>query len=96
MRKIIGVISVMLAAAFLGGCAGGGISGNSMLPTANQSVFRHLDSVGGGIAAHRIQHLDSVGGGIAARRVHHLDSVGGGIAARRAHHLDSVGGGIAR
>jgi hypothetical protein len=77
MRKAIVPVSLALCAAILGGCAGGGLNGGSLLPSAAR--LHSLDSVGGGILAKRMHHDDSVGGGILAKRMHHDDSVGGGI-----------------
>ncbi len=97
MRKMIAVTGLVLAAALLGGCAGGGFTGGSPLPSANQNLMHHLDSVGGGpVPKSDLRRLDSVGGGPVPRTdLRRMDSVGGGpvVAHKRAHRLDSVGGG---
>lgn len=84
MRKTIVAVSLAVCAGFLGGCAGGGMNGESLLPTASQ--LHSDDSTGGGIIlkkASRMHTLDSTGGGIILlkkhSRMHQLDSTGGGI-----------------
>lgn len=105
MRTILLVI-VLAAPALLGGCSGGNLQGNSMLPSAGQAIqVHHLDSVGGGPPSRadgRIQHdTDSVGGGPPKTGgiAQPGDSVGGGppskqVKLKKMHHnSDSVGGG---
>jgi hypothetical protein len=106
MRTILLVI-VLAAPALLGGCSGGNLQGNSMLPSASQAIQVHhdLDSVGGGPPSvnGRIQHdTDSVGGGPPKTGygvAQPGDSVGGGppskqVKLKKMHHnSDSVGGG---
>ena len=84
MRKTIVPVSLALCAALLGGCAGGGMNGGSLLPAASQ--LHSLDSVGGGLpSGPRMHHLDSVGGGLPkpALKMHQGDSVGGGLPKKR-------------
>ena len=70
MRTLIAGSALALVAILLGGCAGGGLSGGSLLPNAGVSQSHPLDSVGGG---------PSVGHGKAGpRTIHSLDSIGGG------------------
>jgi|SRR5579863_695306 len=80
MHKTFVAVSLAFCAAVLGGCAGGSMSGGSLLPAAR---LHSLDSVGGGLPKTNgtMHHLDSVGGGLpkAEGRMHHLDSVGGGL-----------------
>ncbi len=63
MRKTISVLVLVLAGALLGGCAGGGITSGSLLPST--AGAHHLDSVGGGppLVNPKSHPLDSVGGG---------------------------------
>ena len=85
MRNILAVVSTALVAALLGGCAGGGLSSNSLLPSTGQSSMHQLDSMGGGLpGVHRAHQLDSMGGGLpGVRRAHQLDSMGGGLPGKR-------------
>ena len=56
MRKMIVVSGVVLAAALLGGCAGNGLAGGSLLPTAPQSLTQHAGHHAG------IHHANIVNG----------------------------------
>ncbi len=79
MRKTIVAVSLAMCAALLGGCAGGGMSGGSLLPSASR--LHSLDSVGGGLPPPQMHQGDSVGGGLPrpGTRMHQGDSVGGGL-----------------
>jgi hypothetical protein len=92
MRYFLAVVSTALAAGLLGGCAGGGLSSNSLLPGTSQSSMHQLDSLGGLPGVRRAHQLDSLGGLPGVRRAHQLDSLGGLPGVRRAHPLDSLGG----
>jgi hypothetical protein len=90
MRKMIVVTSVVLAAAFLGGCAGNGLAGGSPLPSASQSLMHRVHSageIGGGPPA--ISPHGEIGGGPPAISPH--GEIGGGPPAISPH--GEIGGG---
>jgi hypothetical protein len=98
MRKTIVSLSVIIAAALLGGCAGN-MSGGTLLPGTGQFSAHRLDVTGGGPvpSPDRLHRLDVTGGGPVPgpHKVRHLDVTGGGPvpAPGGIRHLDVTGGG---
>ena len=76
MRTLLAGLSIVTAAALLGGCAGGAIGG-SPLPSAGMAQVHSLDVTGGGPSVGH--NKEGVGGGPSvAGRKRGLDVTGGG------------------
>jgi hypothetical protein len=79
MLKALLAASIAIASVVLGGCAGGGLSGSSILPAAGLHRAHALDSVGFGPVPTHFHRVFPVSLKPAdGRRIHPLDSVGFG------------------
>lgn len=93
MRTLLAGLSIVTAAALLGGCAGGAIGG-SALPNAGMAQIHNSSELGGGPS---VGHKGmGVGGGPSvASRNRGLGEAGGGpsVAGRHMRQLGELGGG---